>query len=333
MEITLSELAQGCAGEVIGDRGIIIDGVSTLRNADRQKLSLFTDKRYRPDLESTQAAAILTSHSLAPICSGNMLLVDNPQLALAQILQAFNETTLNNSVKSSNIGQQATIAESAHLGKGIDIGSYVVIGENVVLSDGVTIDSGSILYDDVSIGANTRIDANVTIYDNCHIGSGCHISAGVVIGSDGFGFAETQQNNQPEWVPIPQIAKVRIGHNVHIGANTAIDRGSLDDTLIADGVIIDNLVQIAHNVKIGEHTAIAGCAAIAGSSEIGKNCKIGGRVSIVGHLKICDGVVIYADSLVTKSISTPGIYSSSMPAMPLKNWHSLLAKFRRGLKK
>ena len=151
-----------------------------------------------------------------------------------------------------------------------------------------------------------------------------------MIGSDGFGFAETRNDAGPEWVAIPQIASVRIGDDVHIGANTTIDRGSLEDTVIGDGVIIDNLVQIAHNVKIGRHTAIAGCAGIAGSARIGENCKIGGRASILGHIDICDNAVVFAVTYVTKSITQPGIYSAAMPAMPLRQWQKTLARFRRG---
>jgi UDP-3-O-[3-hydroxymyristoyl] glucosamine N-acyltransferase len=114
------------------------------------------------------------------------------------------------------------------------------------------------------------------------------------------------------------VAGVIIGNDVHIGSNTTIDRGSLEDTIISDGVIIGNLVQIAHNVTIGCHTAIAGCAGITGRTHIGKNCKIGGRASILGHIEICDDVVVFADSYVTKSITMPGIYSAALPAMPIK---------------
>jgi UDP-3-O-[3-hydroxymyristoyl] glucosamine N-acyltransferase len=113
---------------------------------------------------------------------------------------------------------------------------------------------------------------------------------------------------------------VRIGDDVEIGANTTIDRGALDDTVIGDGVKLDNQIQVAHNCVIGAHTVIAGCTGISGSVTIGRDCMIGGGVGIVGHLSICDGVTVSGFTLVTKSITEPGTYTSGMPFMPHSEW-------------
>ena len=119
---------------------------------------------------------------------------------------------------------------------------------------------------------------------------------------------------------MPQLGRVIISDRVEIGANTTIDRGTLRDTEIHRGVKIDNLVQIAHNVVVGENTAIAACTGIAGSAIIGQRCSIGGQVGILGHLEISDDVVIAATSLVTRSISRAGVYSSSFRVDSLKSW-------------
>lgn len=297
--------------------------------ADSDKISLYSDKKYAADLANTRAGAVITTASLAENYSGNKLIVANPLLALARILTAFGAENSRHQA-SAEISDDAVIASSVKLGKNITIGANAVIGSNAALGDHVRIGAGAVIGENAHIGAFSRVDANVTIYDGCQLGRRCHVSAGTVIGSDGFGFAENLDGQEPEWVAIPQIASVIIGDDVSIGSNTSIDRGSLEDTLIADGVIIDNLVQIAHNVSIGRHTAIAGCAGIAGSARIGNNCKIGGRASILGHIDICDDVVVFADSYVTKSITMPGIYSAVLPAMPIRQWHKLVARLRRG---
>lgn len=325
MNLSLTRLADCCAGRVIGKASIRLSGVKNLRAADSTSLSIYSDKHYLDQLSHSRAGAILTTPALAEDFSGNKILVENASMALTQILHAF--SALNKTEAEARIAQSARISSSAQLGEAVDIGSHAVIGRRVKLADGVRIGAGSVIGDDVFIGEHSKIDANVTIYFASEIGARCHISSGTVIGADGFGFAENEQEMQ--WHAIPQIGKVILGNDVHIGANTTIDRGSLDDTEIEDDVIIDNLVQIAHNVKIGRHTAIAGCAGIAGSAIIGQNCKIGGRASILGHINICDDVVIFADSYVTKSISNAGIYSAAMPAMPLKKWQKTLARFRR----
>lgn len=328
MQISLLELAEQCGASVQGDETMLVDGVSSLAEAESGKLSLYTDSSYRQAALSTGASAILTRPNLAQGLKGTLLLAENPLLALAHIMRVLEAAKLPSSL-AAGINVSASVDDTAELGEGVAIAAGAVIGARVKLAAGVSVGPGSVLHEDVSIGEASKIDANVTIYHACHLGQNCHISAGVVIGADGFGFAEDSESKSQRWVPIPQAGRVRIGNAVHIGANSAIDRGSLEDTVIGDGVIIDNLVQIAHNVKIGRHTAIAGCAAIAGSARIGENCKLGGRASIIGHLSICDNVVVFADSLVTRSINQAGIYSSAMPAMPVARWRKLLARFRR----
>ena len=347
MGFSLAQLAAQCDAEVEGDAGILIDSVANLAQARAGMLSMYTDRRYRKALVISEASAIITSVELANDFNGAKLISKEPLLVLAKVLtlfqqpefqqpefqgSEFQESGLHTPSRQvqPGIDKHANIHSTVILSEGVSIGANVSIAEQVVIGKGVRIGAGSVIGPGVQIKEQTLLDANVTIYASCQLGKRCHISAGAIIGADGFGFAEHAVNGVRQWTAIPQTGIVRIGDDVHIGANTTIDRGSLEDTLIADGVIIDNLVQIAHNVKIGRHTAIAGCAAIAGSTTIGENCKLGGRASIIGHLDICNDVVIFADSLVTKSIKKAGVYSSAMPAMPSDIWRKLLAKFRRG---
>ena len=195
--------------------------------------------------------------------------------------------------------------------------------EVVEVGPGACVEAGVELGEDVVIGANcfvgrgTRLYANVTVYHDCLIGEDCILHSGVVIGADGFGFAREKSG---AWVKIPQAGRVVLGNDVEIGANTTVDRGALDDTVIGDGVKLDNLIQIAHNVRIGEHTIMAGCAGVAGSAQIGARCMIGGQAGISGHLSIADDVVVSAWTLVAKSITKPGVYTSNLPLQTHGDW-------------
>jgi UDP-3-O-[3-hydroxymyristoyl] glucosamine N-acyltransferase len=120
---------------------------------------------------------------------------------------------------------------------------------------------------------------------------------------------------------------VRIGDRVEIGACTTVDRGTLEHTVIADGVIIDNQVQIAHNCRIGKNTAIAGCTGLAGSTIIGANCTLAGGVGVVGHVEICDNVHITGMTMVTRSITVPGSYSSGTPMGATSEWKRNAVRF------
>ena len=148
--------------------------------------------------------------------------------------------------------------------------------------------------------------------------------SGVVIGADGFGFVPEGDH----YVKVPQIGRVLIGDDVEIGANTTVDRGAIEDTVIGNGVKLDNQIQVAHNVIIGDHTVISAGTAIAGTTKIGKNCLIGGCVAIRDNIEITDNVVLTGRTLVSRSITTPGSYSSSTPIDETSNWRKNSARFR-----
>ena len=165
----------------------------------------------------------------------------------------------------------------------------------------------------------------MSIYDDVVIGDNVIIHSNSVIGSDGFGMARREDGS---WEKIAQLGIVNIGNDVEIGACCAIDRGALGNTTINNGVKLDNHIQIAHNVVIGENTVMAAYCGIAGSSVIGKNCVFGGDVCVVGHVEVCDSVIITARTLVTKSISKPGSYSSgTTPLMDTKSWRKNAVRF------
>ena len=67
------------------------------------------------------------------------------------------------------------------------------------------------------------------------------LQPGVVIGSDGFGFAKTDDNS---WYKVFQSGIVVIEDDVEVQANSCIDRASIGETRIRKGVKIDNLVQV-----------------------------------------------------------------------------------------
>ena len=227
-------------------------------------------------------------------------------------------------VISPGIHKTAVIGEGCTIPASASIGPYCVIGKNVVLGEQVIIEAGSFIGENCIVNEKTHLKPRVTLYDNVKIGKHCLIHSGVVLGSDGFGFAQ----HEGQWVKMPHLAGVTLGNNVEIGANTTIDRGVLEDTVLGDGVIIDNLVQIGHNVNIGDRTAIAALAAIAGSTRIGKACLIGGGAMVGGHLEIADKVYLTATTGVNHSISQPGTYSAGFPAKPNAQWRKNVARFQ-----
>jgi UDP-3-O-[3-hydroxymyristoyl] glucosamine N-acyltransferase len=175
------------------------------------------------------------------------------------------------------------------------------------------------------VGADTVLRSRVHLGQNCVVGARCVVHPGVVIGADGFGFAP----HAGQWVKIEQLGAVCIGDDVEIGANTCIDRGALGDTVIGDGVKLDNLIQIGHNVRVGDHAAMAGCVGIAGSATIGAGCTVGGGAIVLGHLQLADKVHVSAASVVTKSISRPGVYTGFFPLDENSRWEKNAATLKQ----
>jgi len=301
---TLSELIEGLDVTIKGDPSCVITGISPIQQAKPGHLTFLTNSSYRKYLATTQASAVVLTERDVDSCATHAVVSANPHLTYAKIADYFNNTpAIKKGVHATaSFGEHSDVHPTATIGAQCVIGDHVSIGANVVLGPQCVIADG------VTIADDTVIDARVTIYHHCMIGQRVRIASGVVIGSDGFGFA----NNQGEWYKVPQLGRVIIGDDVDIGANTTIDRGAVEDTVIEQGVKLDNLIQIGHNVHIGAHTIIAGCTGIAGSTVIGKYCMIGGACCITGHISICDKVVITGMTGVNKSITEPGMYSAGV---------------------
>ncbi len=309
---SLSHLAKLLGAELGGDADTQIYRLAPFESAQSGDITFVSDLKLLTKLDQCNASAIVLPLEAQTLYQGNALFMKVPYVGYAMLARIF-DTTPNLPVK---ISPSAVIDETAVIGDNVAIAENVVIGANVTIAKDCQIFANVVIGIDVSIQENTKIYPNVTIYSGSEIGKRCIIHANSVIGSDGFGNVAYQGT----WLKIPQIGKVIIGDDVEIGASTSIDRGSLSDTIIKKGVRIDNQCQIAHNVIIGEHTAIAGTSGVAGSTTIGAHCSIGGMVAVAGHICIADNVLITAKSMVMRSITEPGVYSSGIPAIKNKDW-------------
>lgn len=316
---TLGELSEKLNLEFSGDGQCPITGIATLETAGPGDLAFLSNSKYLSQLEATGAGVVIVHPDHVQACPSHCLLSDNPYLTFARVSRLFdNAPKVPVGVHpaavvdpEANISDGASIGPNAVVEAGTEIGAGVVIGANVYIGHGCKIGQGS------------RINPGAVLYHDVHIGELCKIHSQAVLGADGFGFAPGPDG----WEKICQLGGVRIGNSVEIGACTSVDRGALDHTVIADGVILDNLVQIAHNCRVGKNTAIAGCAGLAGSAIIGANCTMAGGSGVTGHVEICDDVHIKAMTMVTKSITEPGSYSSGTQMMPTREWRRSAVRF------
>ncbi|ABS49632.1 MULTISPECIES: UDP-3-O-(3-hydroxymyristoyl)glucosamine N-acyltransferase [Yersinia pseudotuberculosis complex] len=315
--IRLADLAQQLDAQVHGDGDLVITGIASMHSAQPEQITFLSNSRYREQLASCNAGAVVLTEADLPFCKVAALVVENPYFTYARMAQIMDTTPQ----PAQDIAPSAVISPQATLGEGVSVGANAVIESGVVLGDNVVIGAGCFIGKNTHIGAGSRLWANVSIYHEVVIGQNCLIQSGTVIGADGFGYA----NDRGNWIKIPQLGSVHIGDRVEIGACTTIDRGALDNTIIGNGVIIDNQCQIAHNVVIGDNTAVAGGVIMAGSLKVGRYCMIGGASVINGHMEICDKVTITGMGMVMRPITEPGLYSSGIPLQPNKMWRKTAA--------
>jgi len=322
MALTLGTLADEIGGTLQnGDPASEVASVATLQHAATGDISFLANRGYRKFLGSTHATAVILAPEHLPDCPVAAIVTDNPYAAYARAAAMLFPPPAGR----KGTHPSAVIADDCVIDASAWIGPHCIIESGATIEAGVQLAGGNFVGAGSSIGSGSRLAANVVICHGVALGSRVTIAPGAVVGSEGFGLA----SENGEWVPVPQLGSVRVGNDVDIGANTTIDRGALEDTVVEDGVRLDNQIQVAHNVHIGAHTAIAGCVGISGSARIGRHCMIGGGAGIVGHLEIADNVVITGMTMVTRSITEPGVYSSGVPAQDNDSWNRNYARFRQ----
>jgi len=319
--MTLGQLAVALGATLKGPEALPITGLATLQEAGPGQLSFLANPQYRKYLDNCQAAAVLLKAADAEGFAGNALIVADPYLAYARISHLFDPKPK----AVAGIHPSAVVADDAQVDASASIGPFAVIESGARIGANVSIGAHCFVGARCVVGEGGWLAPRVTLYHDVTIGKRVVIQSGAVIGGEGFGFA----NEKGIWRKIAQIGGVTLGDDVEIGVNTAVDRGALSDTRIGDGVKLDNQIQIAHNVQIGDHTAMAACVGISGSTRIGKHCMLAGGVGLVGHIDICDNVFVSGMTMVTRSITEPGSYSSGTAMQPLADWRKSAARIRQ----
>ena len=322
MKFTAAQIAGILEGEVIGNPDAEVFKLSKIEEGTEGSLTFLANPKYSNFIYTTAATITIVNLDFIPESelSTTLIKVEDAYQAFSKLLEYYNQVKL----MKSGIEQPSVISENVTYGEKLYLGSFSYVGQNVIIGNNVKIYPNCFIGDNVVIGDNCIFFAGVKIYSETEIGSNCNFHSGCVVGSDGFGFAPTEDGT---FSKIPQIGNVVIGDDVNVGANSTIDRATLGSTIIGKGVKLDNHIQIAHNVEIGENTVIAAQTGIAGSTKIGNNCMIGGQVGFAGHIVIGNNVRIQAQSGVGKNVKDGEILQGS-PAFGYADYSKSYVHFR-----
>ncbi len=321
MEYTAKQIAGFINGTVEGNENAKVSTICRIEEGAPGALSFLGNPKYEEFIYETQADIILVNQDFVPAkkISGTLIRVPNAYEAFTTLLKA-----IDNRKKKTGVEQPSFIHPSVVVPEDAYVGAFAYISEGVVLGPGTQIFPHAFIGERTQIGKDCILYSGVKIYHDCKIGNTVTLHSGVVIGADGFGFA----NQESGFDKVPQIGNVIIEDNVEIGANTTVDRATIGSTIIRKGVKLDNLIMIGHNVEVGEHTVMAAQVGVAGSTKIGRKCMFGGQVGVAGHITVADNSIVGAQAGVNTHIRKPDGIWLGAPAMEINSFRKSAILFK-----
>ena len=318
--VTLDELARRLDCRLEGDGAIAVTRVAAIDDAGPGDLTFLTNPKYASRLAATRASALIADDSVtgAP-CA--VLRSRHPYLAFARAVGILTPA----SRPAVGISALAAIDPTASLGPDASVAPFVVIGAGARIGSRVVIESHVSIAAGAVIGDDCHLHPQVVLREGVTLGQRVILQSGVVVGGDGFGFAQRPDGTHEK---IPQVGQVVIEDDVEIGVNSAVDRPAVGETRIAAGTKIDNLVQVAHGVKIGRHVLLAAQVGIAGSTVLEDRVMMAGQSGVTGHVRLGAGAIVGAKSAVTKDIGA-GEHVAGVPAGDVAAWRESAVLVRR----
>lgn len=179
------------------------------------------------------------------------------------------------------IHPSAVIAEGARIGAGCVVGPFCVIGPDVVLGERVVLKS------------------HVVIDGDTHIGDGTEVYSFAVIG-------EIPQDLKFDG----EKTRLRIGARNRIREHVTMNLGTTQgggETKIGDDGLFMAGCHIAHDAQIGDRVIVVNSSAVAGHCVIEDDVIIGGLCGIHQWVRIGQGAIIGAVTMVTKDVVPHGL--------------------------
>jgi UDP-N-acetylglucosamine acyltransferase len=181
----------------------------------------------------------------------------------------------------AGIHPSAVIADGAQIGADCSIGPFCVIGADVVLGDGVTLKSHVVVDGDTQIGAGT-----------------------VVFPFSVIGEIPQDLKFAGEKTQLRIGARNRIREHVTINTGTAQGGGV---TRVGDDGLFMAGCHIAHDAQVGDRVIIVNNSAVAGHCVIEDDVIIGGLCGVHQWVRIGQGAIIGAVTMVTADVVPHGL--------------------------
>jgi len=177
---------------------------------------------------------------------------------------------------TARVHPSAVIEPGAVIGAGAEVGPFSVIGPRVRLAQGVVVKSHAVVTGDTSVGAAT------VIFSFASIGE---------IPQD-LKFAGEESR-------LDIGARCRIREHVTMNTGTS---GGGGVTRVGDDCLFMAGTHVAHDAQVGNRVIMANHAAVAGHAVIGDDVIIGGLSGIHQWVRVGQGAIIGAVTMVTADV-------------------------------
>lgn len=320
----LSKIANYLSGKLVG-YDLEVTGINALSLAKETELSFVDSLKRVPQAKISKAKAFLAPVGFSQYLTEKSLIeVKDVRWALARATSLFKEERIH----KPGISSLSYISATSQIHPESTIYPYVYIGEGVKIGKGVVIFPFTFVGDFCEIGEDCILFPHVVLYPGTILGKNCILHAGVVIGADGFGYAQEPEGDGFKNLKIYHFGRVKMEDEVEIGANSTIDRATFGETHIGRGTKIDNLVQIGHNVSIGNNCILVSHTAIGGSALIEDCVMLAGQVGVAPQSIIRKKAKVAAKSGVLGEIAE-GEEVAGIPAIKVSLWRKATVLFQR----
>ena len=320
----VSQIAKLIKGNLIGE-DLEVEGINAIPLAKENELIFIDSLKRVEEAKKSKAKVVLCPEGFAKhFPEKSVIEVKDVRVAFAKISEIFKKEI----EPRWGISPQAFIEDEVKIEEPCAIYPWVYIQKGAVIKKGAVLYPGVFVGAYAEIGEDTVIFPNAAIYPYTKIGKKCIIHAGVVVGADGFGFAQEVEGEGFRNLKIYHFGSVEIGDEVEIGANSTIDRAVFGKTVIGEGTKIDNLVQVGHNVRIGKQSILVSHTAIGGSAVLEDYVMLAGQVGIAPYSKIGKGAKVAAKSGVVGEIP-PGAEVAGIPAIKASIWRRAVIIFEK----
>ncbi len=175
----------------------------------------------------------------------------------------------------------AVVDPAATLGAGVTIGPFSLIGPDVTLGDGVEVKSHAVVTGWTYIGAGTIIFPHATV-----------------------GEVPQDLKYKGERTRLIVGARCRIREGATLNTGT---EGGGGVTQIGDDCLLMTGSHVGHDARIGHRVILANQVAVAGHCQIGDDVIIGGLSGIHQWVRVGQGAIIGAVTMVTNDVIPYGL--------------------------